>query len=253
MNKTEILSDIYQCYIFQFILTTQLGVKRVSERWVPRAWTPETRQCRIKVCQQLLSLYKSEGHTFLKRILVGDTSYVMRYTPESARPQKVVRYRPAIEPETVYCAFFYDMEGLVLAEPLDGPGPLTEPQYADYLRKNVMPAYKRKRGTPEGQLFLLHRSCPETNGPRVRSALQDLAVIPLPSVPASPDLEPFEYWLYRSLKTGVGEPQCTNRLDMWSAVQKHLHAITDLEFNNSIFRLVDRWQENVDKGGLYIL
>ncbi|GFO09551.1 histone-lysine N-methyltransferase SETMAR-like protein [Plakobranchus ocellatus] len=57
------------------IVTTVLGYRKVSARWVPRQLTVEMKAQRKDMCTQLLERYNAE-EAFLQRILTGDESLV---------------------------------------------------------------------------------------------------------------------------------------------------------------------------------
>lgn len=245
----------------QTVLGSLLGLKRVYERWVPRIWTPEQREYRVSVCKQLLDLYQTEANDMLKRIIVGDTSYVLYCSvgenstnSGTLAPKEISgsKFRPADEPEPVYCAFFFDVEGILVAEPLPNRTPVTAEEYAEILRDQLMPAINRKR-TYSKPYYLLHSVVPEHTAPIVQNTLRELQIVSLPNAVASPDLEPFEYWFYRHMNRQLEDLHFSCREELWSAVHKQMHRITDIEYNNSIFRLVDRWNICIEKHGLYLL
>ncbi|GFN97680.1 histone-lysine N-methyltransferase SETMAR-like protein [Plakobranchus ocellatus] len=67
------------------IVTTVLGYRKVSVRWVPRQLTVEMKAQRKDMCAQLLERYNAEGEAFLQHILTGDESWVHHYDPELTR------------------------------------------------------------------------------------------------------------------------------------------------------------------------
>ena len=65
------------------IICDILLYRRVCARWVPRMLTPELKQQRKVMCQQLLARYDDEGDDFLQQIVTGDESWAHHYDPES--------------------------------------------------------------------------------------------------------------------------------------------------------------------------
>jgi len=49
-----------------------LGYTKVCSRWVPRMLTPEKKQKRVEICEELLKHYRKEGDQFLLNIVTGD-------------------------------------------------------------------------------------------------------------------------------------------------------------------------------------
>ncbi|GFN93232.1 histone-lysine N-methyltransferase SETMAR-like protein [Plakobranchus ocellatus] len=56
------------------IVTTVLGYRKVSARWVPRQLTVEMKAQRKDMCTQLLEGHNAEGEAFLQCVLPGDES-----------------------------------------------------------------------------------------------------------------------------------------------------------------------------------
>ena len=48
-----------------------LGYTKVCPRWVPRMLTPEKKQKRVEICEELLKRYREEGDQFLLNLLLG--------------------------------------------------------------------------------------------------------------------------------------------------------------------------------------
>lgn len=70
------------------ILAEQLGLLKLSTRWVPRLLTEQHRNARKEVCQRLLTRYEEEGKPFLNHIVTVDVTWVHHYTSESKRASK---------------------------------------------------------------------------------------------------------------------------------------------------------------------
>ena len=51
-----------------------LGYTKVCSRWVQRMLTPEKKQKRVEICEELLKHYCEEGDQFLLNIVTGDES-----------------------------------------------------------------------------------------------------------------------------------------------------------------------------------
>ena len=62
-----------------------LGYTKVCSRWVPRKLTPEKKQKRVEICEELLKRYREEGGQFLLNIVTGDESWIHHFDPEEKR------------------------------------------------------------------------------------------------------------------------------------------------------------------------
>ena len=107
------------------ILTRELGMRKVSARWVPRLLTEEHRQARMGAALELLGRYHEEGDDFLSRIVTGDESWVHYWTPESKEASKVWKMQDEEAPRKakeipfvgkVMVTIFWDVHGILLIE-----------------------------------------------------------------------------------------------------------------------------------------
>ncbi|GFN88094.1 transposase [Plakobranchus ocellatus] len=114
--------------VHHIIITTVLGYRKVSARWVPRQLTVEMKAQRKDMCTQLLESYNAEGEAFLQSILTGDESWVYHYDPEcraqsmecshktSPNPRK---FKVVASARKVLFTVFWDMEGVFHMEFLE--------------------------------------------------------------------------------------------------------------------------------------
>lgn len=103
------------------ILTADLGLKRVSAKFVPKLLTMEQKQLRLEIVQDMLDCIESDS-SFLNTVITGDESWVYRYDPEtkaqssqwkhssSLRPKKAWQVRSNVE---VLLTVFLDSRGVV--------------------------------------------------------------------------------------------------------------------------------------------
>ena len=108
----------------QSILTVNLSMRRISAKFVPRLLTPEQKENRVNICQDLKVTLHND-HDFLKRVITGDESWIYGYDPEtkqqssqwkspsSPRPKKVRQVRSKVKSMLIV---FVDHEGIVLQE-----------------------------------------------------------------------------------------------------------------------------------------
>ena len=71
------------CSTVHGILTDNLGMSKVSARWVPRLLTDTEKENRVRCSQMFLSRYDAEGDEFLDRIITTDESWFHHFDPET--------------------------------------------------------------------------------------------------------------------------------------------------------------------------
>ena len=76
-----------------------LGCTKVCSRWVPRMLTPEKKQKRVEICEELLKRYREEGDQFLLNIVTGDESWIHHFDPEEKRLSMGYRHTSSPRPK----------------------------------------------------------------------------------------------------------------------------------------------------------
>ena len=76
-----------------------LGYTKVSSRWVPRMLTPEKKQKRVEICEELLKRFREEGDQFLLNIVNGDESWIHYFDPEEKRLSMECRHTSSPRPK----------------------------------------------------------------------------------------------------------------------------------------------------------
>jgi len=59
-----------------------LGLRRVSAKFVPKLLTMEQKQLRLEIAQDMLDCVESDSN-FLNTVITGDESWVYGYDPET--------------------------------------------------------------------------------------------------------------------------------------------------------------------------
>lgn len=105
------------------ILVTELGMSKVSARWVPRLLKEDEKQRRILCSAEFLRRYDAEGDNFLNRIITTDETWLHYFDPEtkmqssvwktpSTPPPKKARVQKSCGKEMFI--FFMDRRGMIL-------------------------------------------------------------------------------------------------------------------------------------------
>lgn len=105
------------------ILTVELGMSKVSARWVPRLLSMEEKQRRVHCSNEFIQRYETEGDEFLDRIVTTDETWLYYYDPETKAqssvwktprtpPPKKARVQRSLGKEMYI--FFMDRQGMIL-------------------------------------------------------------------------------------------------------------------------------------------
>ncbi|CAL4091795.1 unnamed protein product [Meganyctiphanes norvegica] len=235
------------------IINDILGLKRVKERWVGKSLTPEQRQYRLAICQQLLERAETEGDSFTERLIIGDETFVHYYAGDSQRRPSCDKYRPINQILTLQYCYFYDSKGLLLAHLVPEKTVVDVEFYSYVLKELLMPEIKRKRkDLADKPLILLHDVNPIHSAKMTQATLQELNMEVLPVPPSSPDLLPFEYWLFPAVMQALKGATFKNRSTLWSAIQHFCNNATETDYRTSIKKLLDRWTTCIENNGMYM-
>ena len=65
------------------ILTDNLGLSKLSARWVPRQLRPEHKSQRIECALNLLNHLNDDPENCFRRLVTGDETWIYQYDPET--------------------------------------------------------------------------------------------------------------------------------------------------------------------------
>ncbi|KAG5343856.1 RTJK polymerase, partial [Acromyrmex charruanus] len=65
------------------ILHEQLGIKKLSARWVPRLLTVDHKRDRMTISKQCLEMFQRNPDEFLRRFIIVDETWIHYFTPET--------------------------------------------------------------------------------------------------------------------------------------------------------------------------
>ncbi|GFN91329.1 histone-lysine N-methyltransferase SETMAR [Plakobranchus ocellatus] len=188
------------------IVTTVLGYRKVSARWVPRQLTVEMKAQAKDMCTQLLECYSAEGEAFLQRILTGDKSWVHQYDLECKAHWMEYRHKSSPSPRKfkvvasarkVLITAFWDMEGVVHMEFLDQGLIVNSERFILTLRALKL---RLRRVQHDMDSILQHDNARPHTSCQTEEALRQLEPTTLPHPAYSLDLAPSDYYLFPQLK-----------------------------------------------------
>jgi histone-lysine N-methyltransferase SETMAR len=243
----------------QAILTQDLGMRRVSEKLVPRLLTQDQTEHRATACRELLQ--RAENYaTFLSSIITGDESWVYGYDPEtkqmpqwkmpsSPRPKKARQVRSNVK--TMLIAFF-DAEGLVHHEFLPQRQTMNQTVYITVLQRlRDAVRLKRPRKWSSGTWLLHHDNalCHAALSVRELLAKHSTSVVPHP--PYSQDLAPCDFFVFPRLKSTLKGKRFQDVAEIQLNTKRQLQTIPRQAYQTCVEKWKDRWKRCIQSGELY--
>ncbi|XP_014486228.1 PREDICTED: uncharacterized protein LOC106750413 [Dinoponera quadriceps] len=123
------------------ILHDNLGMKKLSARWVPRLLTVDNKRMRLSVAKQCLELFKRNPQEFLRQVVTVHETWIHHYTPETKEqwtsPGKRALKKTKTVPSAgkVMATVFWDTQGVTFIDYLEKGKTMTGQYYADLLER----------------------------------------------------------------------------------------------------------------------
>ena len=181
------------------ILHNELGMSKVSARWVPRLLTPDQKLTRLTLSQENIAIFEADQASFIDRFLTQDECWVHHFEPETKK-QSMQWKHPGSPPQKkakvvssagkVMASVFWDAKGIVFIDYLE-KGRTINGEYYAALLKQLRKEIKAKRPGKLTKGVLFHQdNAPAHKSVIAMAALHDCGFKLLDHPPYSPDLAP---------------------------------------------------------------
>ncbi|KAJ4450406.1 hypothetical protein ANN_01830 [Periplaneta americana] len=242
------------------IFRDDLNMNRVAAKFVPKLLSPEQKDLRRDVAQDLLDTANTDPG-FLNTVITGDESWVYGYDPEtkrqssqwkhpeSPRPKKARQVRSKIK---VMLTVFFDVRGIVHHEYAPEGQTVTKEYYHDVLRR-LRDALRRKRPDmwTANNWHLHHDNAPAHSSQLIHTFLAKHGITTVRQPPYSPDLAPCDFWLFPKLKTPLKGSRFESREEIMRNATTELNTIPKEDFQRCLRQWKDRWAKCVQAQGAY--
>lgn len=244
----------------QRILTKDLGMKRVTAKFVPRALTDNQKEHRVETCRALKQQLETDPD-FLSKVITGDESWCYGYdpetkqqssqwkTPSSPRPKKCRQVKSNIK--TMLICFF-DAKGVVHSEFVPPGQTVNQTFYLEVLRR-LRNSVRQKRPDlwQTGDWFFHHDNAPAHTAISVTQFLAKNCMVLLPHAPYSPDLAPCDFFLFPRMKRGMKGQRFDNIEEVKKKTREELSAISKDDYKKCFEQWKHRWDKCISCNGEY--
>jgi histone-lysine N-methyltransferase SETMAR len=240
------------------IIHDGLKLKKLCARWIPHELTERNKQQRMQLCQENLAKLES-GQWRLCDIVTADESWIyhrgigskqsnMAWCSEGASAPTVVR-RTLSDQKNMFVIFFRTT-GPEIIHMLERGDSITGDYYKDNCLKPLSDNIKRRRPKSGLHAIKLHHynARPhQTND--IKIFLQQQGVTVMPHPPSSPDLVPWDFWLFGYLKQQLDTYSDSESLK--KAVTTVIRDIPQDEFRKTFNKWIERMQLCISNKGEY--
>ncbi|KAJ4426506.1 hypothetical protein ANN_27320, partial [Periplaneta americana] len=223
------------------ILRDDLNMNRVAAKFVPKLLSPEQKDLRCDVAQDLLDTANTDPG-FLNTVITGDESWVYGYDPEtkrqssqwkhpeSPRPKKVRQVRSKIK---VMLTVFFDVRGIV---------------HHEYASEGQTVTKEHVDGN---NWHLHHDNAPAHSSQLIHTFLAKHGITTVRQPPYSPEMAPCDFWLFPKLKTLLKGSRFESREEIMRNATTELNTIPKEDFQRCFRQWKDRWAKCVQAQGAY--
>lgn len=243
------------------ILHKELGMSKVSARWVPRLLTPDQKHTRLVMSQANLVLLEADPDSFLERFLTQDECWVHHFEAETKRQSMQWKHPSSPPPKKakvvssagkVMASVFWDAKGIVFIDYLQKGRTINGEYYANLLRE-LRKAIKSKRPGKLTKGVLFHQdNAPAHKSVVAMAAVRDCGFELVDHPPYSPDLAPSDFFLFPNMKKHLAGKRYQTDDEVISAVEDFFGDQDESFYSNGIKALQHRWKKCVDLRGDYV-
>jgi len=221
----------------RWILTEELGMRKICAKIVPRNLTQQQRDARVSISAELLEQVEADPD-LMEQVIIGDESRFFQYDPETKR-QSLERHSkgsPRLKKTRVsksklkfMLVCFFDSVGIVHKKWVPAGQTVNQYYYKDILerlRKRVM----RVRPNIATNWMLLHDNAPAHAAFSVAQFLTSKGITVMPQPPYSPDLAPCDFLSFKKTKSAMKGHHFQSTEDIQRSVTQALNDIHQAAF-----------------------
>lgn len=196
----------------RLILVNHLGLRKVCARFVPHTLKEHEKALRIQHSRDIIKEAKKDKN-ILYSIVTGDETWCFQYNPETKRQSSAWKHPSEPKPKKTrqekskiksMLTCFYDSKGIVHKEFVPTGQTVNAVFYLGVMKRllarihRVRPEYREN-----GSWRLLHDNAPAHRSTLVTDFLTKNHILTVNHSPYSPDLAPFDFYLFGKLQTAM--------------------------------------------------
>lgn len=243
------------------IVTQELGMKKLSARWVPRLLTLDQKRVRMQISQECLDRFNKNQTDFMRRFITTDETWVHYYTPETkmqskqwtepgcSAPKKAMVVKSAGK---VMASVFWDSKGILMIDYLPSGQTINGNYYANLLDRLHQNIQQKRPGLIRKKIIFHQDNARPHTSVIAMAKIGELKYDLLPHPPYSPDLAPSDFHLFPKLKVFLGGQRFSSNEEVKTAVEAYFADLEETTFRDGIKALERRWTKCIERLGDYV-
>jgi len=200
------------------IVKEDSGMIKISTNLVLRILTHDQKQRRLHISSDLLR----NAETF-DRVITGEETWCFQYDPETKRQSmqgktqnspRRKKARMSRSQVKIMLVCFFDQKGIVHYEFTAQGQTVNQQCYLEVLTRLRESVRKKRPGLWPDKWILHHDNAPAHDALRVREFLAKNSISKMDHPPYSPDLPPWDFWLFSKLKNALKEQRSAGLSDI---------------------------------------
>lgn len=245
----------------QAILTDRLGLSKLSARWVPKALRDENKIQRADHAIEFLNRLDADSESFYRRLVTGDETWIYQYDPENKIQSKQwlpigssgpIKFHAERSVKKVLATVFWDSEGVILVDFLEGQRTVTGSYYEQVLRKLHVALAKKRPGKLHQRILFHHDNAPAHSCKTSRAVLREFRWELLSHPPYSPDLASSDFFLFPKLKEQIKGVRWESIPEVKRAVLDWFRSKGPAFYRNGLERWRHRMEKCLELDGAYV-
>ncbi len=244
----------------QRTLKKDLGMTRIAAKFVPRMLSEIEMNLREMISRDWLDKVENDPQ-IMDRIITGDESWVWCFEPESKKQstqwiqrgvdQRPKKFRRSRSIKKVMIAAFFDHEGIVHVDFLDGKKVDSEAYIDILMRLRDSIHARRPQKWLQHDWILLDDNASVHTSDETTEFRRQVRMSRGSHPPYSPDLAPCDFFLFPLLKSKLHGQRFPDLDSLKVAIQDVFDSIPQSEFARCFANLQHRWLRCVDVAGQY--
>ena len=226
-------------------------MRKICAKIVPRVLREDKKGRRCHDSREMVELINSYS-AVLDALLTCDESWIYCYDPETKRQSSQWKHAGSPRPKKfsqskstheLLMIPFFDSTGMIYMHWVPTGQTVNKEYYVEFLRDfKKLFLGKRPALFKSGQSHFHQDNAPVHNSILVTDYLTKMGIKTVPQPPYSPDLAPYDFWLFPKLKEKLRGCRYETIEEMNEAVTKVIHTLTQEDFYGALQKLLERYK-----------